>query len=212
MEIKKSKSGKTWQTQAASQPASKDKRSPVPRISAVFIGVAALELLSRLSVDISVPLDAAKAFSAQFSVVNTDIIPLNHVIFLVGICRVDMNVSRPFNPRTPRVLTIRGDNSRFTSGAPGCTGPNGGRFSDRSWSNHKLVPKEKFSATLDPVFDWMTPQQLRDDVTIRSADIRIVVQFQPWIMPWQRELEFRFVTQKGPDGGLHWAARPLEAR
>jgi len=74
------------------------------------------------------------------------------------------------------------------------------------------VPEEKFSATLDPVFDWMTPLPLRDDVTITSADIRIVVQFQPWIMPWQRELEFRFVTQKGPDGGLHWAARPLEAR
>src|SRR6185312_8367649 len=111
MEIKKSKSGKTWQTQAASQQASKDKRSLVPRISALFIGVAALgglvaalELLSRVSVDISVRLDAAKAFS----VVNTDLIPLNHVNFLIGICRVDMNVSRPFNPRTPRALTIRG--------------------------------------------------------------------------------------------------------
>ena len=186
----------------------------MPQISALFIGVAALgglvaalELLSRVSVDISVRLDAAKAFS----VVNTDLIPLNHVNFLIGICRVDMNVSRPFNPRTPRALTIRGANSRFTSGLRDA-GPNGARFSDRSWSNHKLVPEEKFSATLDPVLDWITPQQLRDDVTITSADIRIVVQFQPWIMPWQRELEFRFVTQKGPDGGLHWAARPLEAR
>jgi len=48
-------------------------------------------VIAGVSVDISTPLDPAKAFSAQFCVVNTEFVPLNQVNFLIGICRVDMN-------------------------------------------------------------------------------------------------------------------------
>lgn len=48
-------------------------------------------VIAGVSVDISTPLDPAKAFSAQFCVVNTEFVPLNQVNSLIAICRVDMN-------------------------------------------------------------------------------------------------------------------------
>lgn len=172
--------------------------------------VAAVAGLSSVTVDILPLSRTSKAFSAPFTVVNNGIVTLNHVKLLVGVCRVDMNLSGAFDPRRPRAVTIRGDGAKFTPGSTGCTGPNGARFYNQSWINHELVPEQKFSATLDPVLDWLIPSQARDSITVTSAAITIVVEFQPWIIPWRRESKFRFATQKGPDGTLRWLAASPE--
>jgi hypothetical protein len=172
--------------------------------------VAAFAALAGVTVNILPPLQPSKAFSAPFAVVNNGIVTLNHVNLMVGICRVDMNLSGAFDPRRPRAVTIRGDGAKFTPGSAGCTGPNGARFYNQNWTNHELEPQEKFSTTLDPVLDWLVPLQARDSVTVTSAVITIVVQFQPWIIPWRREAEFRFATQKVPDGTLRWFGSSLE--
>jgi hypothetical protein len=54
----------------------------------------------------------------------------------------------------------------------------------------------------------MTPPQVREAITVTAADITVVVQFQPWIIPWRREFEFRFATQRVSDG-VRWGARSL---
>lgn len=172
--------------------------------------IAVLAGLSSVSVNILPPLEASKPFSAPFTVVNNGKIRLSHMNFLVGLCRVDMNLSGAFVPRRPRAVTIRGDSAKFTPGSVGCTGPTGARFYNQNWTNHKLAPQEKFSTILDPVLDWLIPPQARDSVTVTSAAITIVVQFQSWIIPWRREAEFRFATQKGPEGTLRWFRSSLE--
>ena len=171
-----------------------------------MLGVAAVELLAHVSVNILPPVRASRAFSAPLIVVNNSIIALNHVNLLVGVCRVDMNLSGAFDPRRPRAVTIRGDGASFAPASAQCTGPNGARFYDQSWVNHRLLPDQKFSTALDPVLNWLVPKQARDSVTVTSAVVTVVVRFQPWILPWQRESEFRFGTEKAPDGTLRWSA------
>jgi hypothetical protein len=202
--------------EAAFQHPRKESRPAFEKISVILSGgaillgslVAAVALLPRITVDISTPVDPGKAFSSTFSVLNTSVIPLNAVNFFVGICRVDMNVNRPFDPRLPRALTIRGDNAKFRAGSAGCTGPNGAAFHERNWIDQKLAPDGRFSASLSRVFVWMTPPQVREAITVTAADITVVVQFQPWIIPWRREFEFRFATQRVSDG-VRWGARSL---
>ena len=43
---------------------------------------------------------------------------------------------------------------------------------------------------------------------VKTADVDIVVIYQPFALPINRERSFRFVTQMGPDNRLHWMQRP----
>jgi hypothetical protein len=219
--MKKPKStepGDKGHTQPPPPQAAKAKRSVLGKaLAGVVAGVAmlgaacaALELSAQATVSVLPPVQPAKAFTAPFTVVNKSVVSLNHVNVTVGVCRVDMNLSGAFDPRKPRAVTIRGDGARFASGGTACTGPYGARFYDHNWTNQTLLPDEKFSAALDGVLDWLVPQQARESVIVTSAVITIVVQFQPWFVPWRRELEFRFATQRAPNGALSWITPVLD--
>ena len=43
-----------------------------------------------------------------------------------------------------------------------------------------------------------------------GADISIIVEYQPWLVPLRQEKEFRFATELGTDSRLYWASRPAD--
>jgi hypothetical protein len=43
-----------------------------------------------------------------------------------------------------------------------------------------------------------------------GADISIVVEYQPWLLPVRQEKEFRFATEPRIDGKLEWVSRSVD--
>ncbi|HZC57467.1 MAG TPA: hypothetical protein VE396_15715 [Xanthobacteraceae bacterium] len=80
------------------------------------------------------------------------------------------------------------------------------------WSNHRLAPDEKYSGSLADMNLLGLQKNGPLSYIINDADITIVIKFSPWIIPWETKSEFRFVTEKQPDGTLRWIPRTLDNR
>jgi hypothetical protein len=151
---------------------------------AALIGFASavVTFLPRMQVDPEGPLDPSSPSPVSFTIANTGSIPLENVRALLGICSVGFNLTDK-NP-TPPTMCPRSLQSRM---APG------------KWNISRLGIDEKFAVTLE---DPLNGQ-------VGYADISIIVEYEPWFIPWRREKEFRFETRKLSDAKLHWFPHPL---
>lgn len=65
------------------------------------------------------------------------------------------------------------------------------------WRGYTLNMDERFTMTLSDLF-----------YRASDADIEIVVDYQPWMVPVHRQKTFRFVTHRQTNGRLYWYALP----
>jgi hypothetical protein len=129
------------------------------------------------------PIEPANPHPVSFSIADANFIPLNNVNAYLEICYVaaaPVPVGQPCQPP----FKIR----RFKA----------------EWRDHSLAEDQQFSIMLD---DFM---RLAAPAKFGGADISIIVEYQPWIVPIRQEKEFRFVTEAGVDGKLYWITRQLD--
>jgi hypothetical protein len=172
---------------------------------ATLLGVPAAIVVfwPRVTVDILAPENPLNALSAPFVVTNIGIMPLRNVSFSMGVCRITLKM-----PNGSPLNIVGTPDHPIDPSTPRCATSNGARFATPSWSNHRLAPDERYSGNLaDPhTFDAGSNNLISD------ADISMVVSFRPWVIPWTKEAEFRFVTKPQPDGTLRWFPRSLDNR
>jgi hypothetical protein len=129
----------------------------------------------------SASFDTSNAMSISFDISNQSFIPLDRVVIGLGIGQI---VS--FGNRKPTPGWIPDPSYR-------------GRLVFDEWSARQIAMDERFTINLTSV--------LRGPIAY--ADIAIVVNYRPWIMPVNRQKAFRFVTYKETDGSTHWRSWPV---
>jgi len=72
------------------------------------------------------------------------------------------------------------------------------RFVMPAWKNQNLGMDDRLTAVLSDLLK-----------NVASADIAIIVSYNPWIIPIRREKIFRFVTFKHGDGRQFWRSWPV---
>ena len=93
---------------------------------------------------------------------------------------------------------IRGPNGRPSLvGVPGFKS----RFALDGWQHRQLSMDERITLNLSALIVGQTT----------SADIAVIVEYQPWILPLRREKVFRFATYQETDGSTHWRSWPTSA-
>lgn len=140
--------------------------------------VAFLTLLPRISVTPSDPVDPDNALSASFTISNNNFIPLRHVSASLGIGEIQP-VGKPLDP-----------NVAYSEQ---------GSLMPDSWTNHSVDMDERFT---------ITPFDVVHAYGDRQASIQIIVSYQPWILPLERQKRFRFETHRQTNGKLYWYALP----
>lgn len=158
--------------------------------SATLLGgiVAALTFLPRITVTPSEPSVAQNPFTASFTIANSGVIPLR-----------DVQVTFfPFeSAMSPRVFN---ENDRPPIDLKDIQG-----FTYPQWSHHNLPIDERFTITAEHIIGPASSQ-----VAVAGADVAIVTHYQPWIIPWRRERQFRFVTHRLQNGGFTWYSFPMQ--
>jgi hypothetical protein len=76
-------------------------------------------------------------------------------------------------------------------------------FSPPTWRAKILSVDEKLTLRFD---DYVNQRGM----IVEYADIAIGIKYHPWLLPWTREKQFRFVTRKEADGKMTWIPMPLE--
>ena len=157
--------------------------------AAVGVVVSALTLLPRISVAPSDPVDSRNPLSSSFTIQNNNFIPLHHVMVMIGLRQINPVSDAPFSldPKAPPARLV----------AP-------------EWTDHDLAMDDKFSISLDQLFH--APDVVLDTPDKRpgSADLDIIVSYQPWFLPWTREKRFRFKTYKQTNGVFYWYSAPAK--
>jgi len=131
-------------------------------------------------------MDPANPYPISFIIMNTNIIPLHKMTIYVGFCH----------------LVVETPDFHFSEMPPACTKYDT-RITQPKWSNRTLTMDERFTITLDDLIPINPPSKLR------SADILIIVKYDPWFIPLTREKGFKFATQLKSDGRLQWLSLPL---
>lgn len=149
-----------------------------------IIGLAAsiVTFLPRITVDAGVQIDPGKPYPIPFTITNAGVVPITSVQPAIGLC------SFWTEPKTQ-------------SGT--CEKSLATRLVMPQWFVHELKKDEKHVIRLDDLFRIAHPARFG------GADISIVISYYLWIIPFQREIEFRFVTRKEIDGMLSWVPQPL---
>jgi hypothetical protein len=182
----------------ATMPWSKTKKFVVGALTtmAMIIGIVSglVALLPRVSVQASAPFDPSHPYPIPFTVTNNGSITLYNVRFFVGLCNL------VWGPGYGEGVTLKSEKP--------CNGPSDMRITDPTWSRQKFEVDQQHVVRYDDII----PHPSTDNgMRVHSAEISIVVQFQPWIIPWPvREKEFRYKTRKDEDGKLSWIPEPLE--
>jgi hypothetical protein len=150
---------------------------------ATIIG-AAVVFLPRPTVTQGDPVDSQNPFSAPFTVANTGIITLAHVDigFVVG--QITTEPAR-LDPNWKTDWT--NPEHRTLIRKP-------------EWSNRRLGMDDRFTITPGDLFT----------LKLGDAEMAIVVDYDPWWIPWRREKVFRFNAHKQSNGLSYWYAVPLE--
>ncbi len=170
---------------ADAQAALRRNRSLRALATAVFVSgaAAALMFLPGVTVDPEGPLDPSSPYPISFRISDSNFIPLHNVNAYLVICYA---VPVPVPP------------------AQGCQPPYRTRLFKAGWRDHVLASDRSFTITLDDFMRFIAPEKLG------GADISIIVEYQPGIIPLRQEKEFRFATAPRVDGKLDWVSRPLE--
>lgn len=171
----------------------KHKKQPKKRISMLSIilavatllgtALAAVALLPRIIVDSSVPVDPNNPMSASFTIINSSVIPLENIRVALGIGQI-VTGSKQIDPNFI---------PSFES-----------RIARTNWNHRRLSVDERYTVTIGDIF------QLGAGVNLSGADIAIVVTYNPWFIPINRDKVVRFVTKMQTDGRLYWYSRPLQ--
>jgi hypothetical protein len=161
------------------------KRSFGGPAAAVLVGgaAAALMYLPGVMVDPVGPVDPSNPYPISFTISAANLIPLNDVNVYLMICYVDA-VPVP--------------------SAPTCQPPYKTRRFKAGWRGHVLSADQPFSIELDDFLRLAPPAKFG------GADISIIVEYQPWLVPLRQEKEFRFATELGTDSRLYWSSRPVD--
>jgi hypothetical protein len=178
-------------------PKSKDKVHSTSRVItewtlgiATIVGavVGLLIFLPRVTVEPAGQIDPSSPYPIPFTIINTGIIPLMNLQPAVGLCSVTLTMEKK-PPQSP---------------PDSCAGSLGTRFVMPQWFIRKLSMDERHVVRFDDVFD------ITEGVKLAAADISIIIQYDPWMLPIRREKEFHFATRFEKDGKLSWIPRPLE--
>lgn len=150
--------------------------------------VAALTFLPRITVTPSEPSVPQNPFTASFTVANSGMIPLQDVQLTYFPFEAVMAPSGfNENDRPPINLKV----------IQGFTYP--------QWGHHNLPIDERFTITPEHIIGPANSQ-----VSVAGADVAIVIHYQPWVVPWRRERQFRFVTHRQANGGFTWYSFPMQ--
>jgi hypothetical protein len=138
------------------------------------------------------PMDPQDPYSVLFNITNTTpmLITLNDVNVGVLVGQIVIGPPTPFKPR--KSLPDRSYN-----------------MTSVDWEGHKLRVDETYTITLDHLFA-LGKEPLSKPTTLTGADIGIVVEYRPWILPWHFRKIQRFVTDRHSDGKLYWNPISLE--
>ncbi|MGO8952084.1 MAG: hypothetical protein ACLP1W_19250 [Rhodomicrobium sp.] len=166
--------------------------STLKKISAALVATvgfvaAAVTFLPRVTVDPEGSLDPSSPYPISFRITNTGIIPLSDVQPILGICEFVVDI--------PKRMVDR------------CNGPLQSKlvpFPASIWHVNRLAMDEKYSIRLD---DFL---KIASSATFGGANISIIIEYRPWILPLHREKEFRFITRLESDGKLSWLSRPVD--
>ena len=129
------------------------------------------------------PLDPSSPYPISFKISDSNFIPLHNVNAYLVICYA---VPAPAPP------------------AQGCRPPYMTRLFKAAWRDRVLASDQSFTITLDDFMRFVAPEKFG------SADISIIVEYQPGFIPFRQEKEFRFATAPRVDGKLDWVSRPVE--
>jgi hypothetical protein len=162
-------------------------------VFAVLLGilVALLSFVPRVTIVSTGSVDAENPFSVGFTITNTSPmpVPLNDVNVRVSIGQ-SLTEPLPFKP--PR---------KFTSADTA--------FTFQDWVGHKLQIDESFTITLVHLIALgKVPPYV--PARLSGADVALIVEYRPWILPWHVRRIQRFVTARQSDGKLYWYSIPLE--
>jgi len=174
-----------WPISADTQAKLRRDRSLRALAAAALVGgvAAAVAFFPGVTVEAEGPVDPSNPYPISFTIADANLIPLNDVNVYLVICYV---VAAPAPP------------------AQACRPPFETRLFKAGWRGHSVRAHEPFTVTLDDFMRLATPAKFG------GADISIVVEYQPWPFPVRQEKEFRFATQLGIDGKLHWTARAVD--
>jgi hypothetical protein len=152
------------------------------------IAASAFFFLPRVTVQAGDLLDSSDPLSVPFTITNTNFVPLEKLGVFIGVCRVWA---------APNVV--------IQSTSDDCSRRNYAFIVYPPWQNHRLAMDEPFTINLRD--GWNIPGT-KD--TFVSADISVVVHFKPWISPFERWKQFRFVAEKMPSGIFRWHPKTID--
>jgi hypothetical protein len=161
----------------------------VGTVLGVIVGV--LSFVPRVTIVPAGMSDPDNPYSVAFNITNSSpmLITLNDVNVRVSLGQV-INELVPFKPIKKFIDT----NSGMTMA---------------DWHGHKLTVDQTYTVTLEHMFGvGKVPPY--NPTRLSGADLAIVVEYRPWILPWHRTQIQRFVTDKNSDGKLYWYSFPLE--
>ncbi len=141
--------------------------------------VAAVVYLPGVTVEPDGPVDPSNPYPISFTISDANFIPLNNVNAYLVICYA---VAAP------------------APTAPVCQPPYKTRKFKAAWRDHSLSAGQQFTIVLDDFMRFAAPAKFG------GADISIVVEYQPWLLPLRQEKEFRFATEPRIDGKLDWVS------
>src|SRR5450631_4395872 len=146
---------------------------------------AAVLLLPGVTVVPEGTLDPANPYPISFRIADANFVPLNSVNAYLVICYA---APAPAPLPLPQRCQSPGKTLLFKAG----------------WRDHALAADQSFTITLDDFMRFAPP------VKFGAADISIMVEYQPWLIPVRQQKEFRFTTLPQIDGRLYWIARSLD--
>jgi len=147
-----------------------------------------------LRADVEREPDFLSALPNSVSITNTGPVTLRDVAVSFGLCRAMSDggasvIGRP-NPARCNGSAIKGGNGIA-------------RILD--WEGHTLVVNEKWTLSLPVKFASFGKEKLA------VGDVDYIVTFWAWPIPiYRHTVEFRFATQRQPNGNLIWAQIPVD--
>jgi hypothetical protein len=158
--------------------------SLIATLGGVVLG--ALILFPRVLVSSpSGPMESGNVFDASLDVSNSGFIPLTDA----GACLI---VGQIFGPNVTGRSKLK---PRFTYYSDP---ERQSRLCRDIWQHHNLGMDDRFTIKLT---DIASP--------VSEADIAVVVNYQPWFIPWRRERLFRFIAATDRSRKTGWRAWPF---
>jgi hypothetical protein len=177
-------------------------------VAATFLGAAAaaVTFLPKMTMSASGLFDESNAYSETFTLANTGIITLSDLELTIEICSIETEKHDFF------VTGTIDDKGRC--GVPRL------RLGDPRWGKHTVGPDETFAITLSDGMTVATEKYRREHPTVitswktlsnlQAADIVVVVNYRPWMLPWTLQKPFGFVAEMQPNGKVMWKPRPMD--